>query len=300
MPLKSYNSYIEIDLTRFALLFDLLSAIFEKKLMSRKLTLVFLMLCSYGSGFAQDKYDSPYEIDWTTDGTWVGIGLGLNAVGLKLIQEKQGLTAEELRQVSREDVWKIDRWVAGNYSENADHLSDYPFYGSFAVPFLMLLSEDFRPHAGEISVMFLESMATTGALYSLSAGLVKRKRPLVYNESLPDHLRREFGVRRSFFGGHVAATATATFFAAKIYHDFNSESFSRYYVWTAAALVPAWVGYLRTKAGKHFFTDNLVGYGVGALSGILIPELHKKDKENFVLIPTLSTNFKGLSMRYKF
>ena len=44
----------------------------------------------------------------------------------------------------------------------------------------------------------------------------------------------------------------------------------------AAALVPAAVAYNRIEAGKHFLTDNLVGYAVGATMGILVPQLHKK------------------------
>ena len=40
-------------------------------------------------------------------------------------------------------------------------------------------------------------------------------------------------------------------------------------------MLPAVTGYLRFKAGKHFPTDIIVGYGVGATIGYLVPELHK-------------------------
>ena len=268
--------------------------------MDKKIILLFCSLFLTISSFAQNEDFSPYEISWAVDGTWIGVGLGLNAVGLKIIKEKDPFTATELRNLSKENVPKIDRWLAGQYSEKADRISDYPFYGSFAVPFAMLLANDFRPHAKEISVLYLETMATTGALYTITAGLVSRPRPFVYNEDLPDDLRRESKSRRSFFGGHVAATASATFFAAKIFNDFNPDSAAKIYVWSAAAIVPAWVSYLRTKAGKHFLTDNLLGYGVGALSGILIPELHKKENSAFTLVPSMSDEFKGFTFLYSF
>ena len=143
-------------------------------------------------------------------------------------------------------------------------------------------------------------MATTGALFTITTSTVKRSRPFAYNKNLSIGARGESGARRSFFAGHTAATASATFFAAKIFNDFNPDSPVGPYVWTAAALVPAWVGYLRSKAGKHFLTDNLVGYGVGALSGILIPELHKKENPAFTFYPTFGSEYKGISLSYQF
>ncbi len=249
---------------------------------------------------SQTKVDSPYETSWAVDGTWIGIGLGLNGLGFKFIQDKEPLTAEELQAISKEDVPGFDRWAAGNYSERADDISYYPFYGSFAVPFVMMLTDQQRPHAGQISILFIESMATTGALYTITAGLVNRSRPLVYNENISDDLRREAGARRSFFAGHTAATASATFFAAKVFNDFNPDSWATPYVWTAAALVPAWVGYLRLEGGKHFLSDNIIGYGIGALSGILIPEVHKKENSRLSVYPAMGTEYQGLSMSYTF
>ena len=64
---------------------------------------------------------------------------------------------------------------------------------------------------------------------------------------------------------------------------------------------------MRIKAGKHFLTDNLIGYGVGAAAGILIPELHKKGNKNLQIYPTTSFNHgvynfttQGLALNYKF
>lgn len=267
--------------------------------MNRNNFLIFLIIISFSlNSYGQNE--SPYKTSWAVDGTWIGIGLGLNGLGFKLIQDKEDLTAEELASISKDDVPAFDRWSAGNYSERADEVSYYPFYASFATPVIMMFTKNQRSHAGQISVLFIETMATTGALYTISAGSINRSRPLVYNENLPDNERRESGARRSFFAGHTAATASATFFAAKIFNDFNPDSWARPYVWTAAALVPAWVGYLRLEGGKHFLSDNIVGYAIGAASGILIPELHKKENSNLSLFPTMGRDYQGLSMSYSF
>jgi len=82
----------------------------------------------------------------------------------------------------------------------------------------------------------------------------------------------------SFFSGHTSATATATFFTAKIWSDYNPESKWKPVVWTAAAAVPAVAGYLRVKAGKHYVSDVVTGYAVGALVGYFVPHLHKIKK----------------------
>lgn len=252
-----------------------------------------------------DTNSSPYETSWAVDGTYLVGSIGLNVLGFKLIQEKDALTLQEMNDLSKDDVPRIDRFIAGNYSENADDISYYPFYGSFAVPVVMMLADaKLRPHAGQISILFVESMATTGALFTITAGLVDRPRPLTYNTSVPEDLRREGGAQRSFFAGHTAATASATFFAAKIYNDFYPNSALKPYVWTAAAAVPAWVAYLRSKAGKHFLTDNIVGYAIGAASGILVPEFHKKESD-LKMSPSMGVDiqgneYQGLSFEYSF
>lgn len=274
--------------------------------MNRIIALIFIFLTfsSYSQNYNSPS-GSPYDLSWKVDGPYLGGSLALTGLGFYLIQEKEGLSEEELQELSKEDVWIIDRWAAGNYSRRADDISYYPFYGSFAMPFIMMIADaDQSCHAGQISVLFLESMATTGALYTISAGVVNRSRPLVYNTNVPEELRTESGAQRSFLGGHTAATATATFFTAKVFNDFHPDSWAGPYVWAAAAIVPGYVAYLRHKAGKHFPTDNIVGYGIGALSGILIPELHKKENSNISLTPIfgnhLGYQYQALSFTYTF
>ncbi len=219
------------------------------------LLLVFILTFTTAS-FSQEDHikDSPYEISWAKDGTWVGAGLALNGLGFSLIQGMEPLSAQEVEALSKDDIPGIDRWLAGKYSKRADEVSYYPFYGSFAVPFIMMVADkDYGSHAGQISVLFLESMATTGAIFSITTATVKRSRPLAYNEDLSFETRSETSSRRSFFAGHTAATATATFFAAKVFNDFNPDSAAKPFVWTAAALVPAYVGYLRSQRQANTF-----------------------------------------------
>ncbi len=252
---------------------------------------------------------SPYEWNWLVDGIWTGTALGGSALGLYFIQTKDDITEEELAKImsEAEDIIGIDRWAAGNHNETASELSDIPFAFSFLTPFIMLFDDEINNHTGQVLGLYLESIATTAAFYSLSAGLVDKSRPYVYDDSGETSLDRRLknNGQRSFYGGHIAASASATFFAAKIYSDFNPDAEGKVFVWTAAALVPASVAYLRIEAGQHFLTDVALGYLMGATVGYFTPELHKKKNENIDIYPSggrtiMGDEYNGMAFRYTF
>ncbi|MFS4446486.1 phosphatase PAP2 family protein [Maribacter sp. 2307UL18-2] len=256
------------------------------------------------SCYSQDN-DSPYSWDWKKDGIWLGAGFGGSVGGLLIGKEKTPYTEEQLNALDKNDLFVLDRWAAGNYSKNASVASDYPFYGSFVVPFALLLDDKINNETATVLGLYLESLATTSAIFTITAGLVDRPRPLVFSEDAPLERRLRKTSKRSFYSGHVAASATAMFFAAKVYSDFHPRSPLRPYFWTAAFTVPAAIGYLRLKAGKHYLTDIVLGYTLGALTGYLVPELHKKKEKSFQLYPSagltpMGREVNGLAIRYSF
>ncbi|HEY4652366.1 MAG TPA: phosphatase PAP2 family protein [Pontibacter sp.] len=269
------------------------------------LYLLLILSCISAPVMAQEN-DSPYRTRFAVDAPIIVTGMGLSAYGLKLIQDKQGFTEEEIARMSKSDVNGFDRFSAGNYSLSAKKASDYPFYASFAMPLAMMLNENVRSKAGQVLVLYVETMAVTGTLFTLANGNTERARPLVYSNEVPLSEKTDANAKNSFFAGHTAATAAASFFAAKVFHDFNPDSPARPYVWALGAAVPATVGYLRFKAGKHFLSDNLIGYAVGAASGILVPQLHKKSNNtglsfNPTFIPTFNgTATQGANLSYTF
>ncbi|WP_179375856.1 phosphatase PAP2 family protein [Winogradskyella wichelsiae] len=257
---------------------------------------------------AQQKSVSPYEWKWTRDGIWTVSALGASAYGLSIIKNKDDLTQTELTNIvnNQNNINGLDRWAAGNNSDNARALSDIPFALSFAAPLVLLLDDEVNDHTAQVLGIYLESMATTGALYTITAGLANRSRPYVYDTDNSDFKRLSKNGQRSFYSGHVAATATATFFTAKAFQDFNPDSAGIPYVWAGAIVLPAAVGYLRLEAGEHFLTDVLLGYTLGALAGYYIPELHKrKDDAKFGFSPVMGQTrfgdtYQGFSVNYTF
>lgn len=268
--------------------------------------LLLLCICFILSSYSYSQ-DSPYKTNTWKDGAYIAGTVGLNVLGFTFIQNKESLTESEVDALDKNDIARINRWAAGYNSEKADAVSYIPFYAALGMPLVLLPGEAERNNFGQISVLFVETMATTGVFYTMTAGLIDKSRPLVYNEDLPYDERAEGGAQRSFIAGHTAVASAGSFFAAKIFNDFHPDSKAVPFVWGGAAGFSALMGYLRTKAGKHFLTDNLAGMIVGAASGILIPELHKKGKENLDLYPTASFNVngtgintKGLAVSYKF
>jgi uncharacterized membrane protein YoaK (UPF0700 family) len=250
------------------------------------LLFILVTLCTSSPGFGQQR--SPYRTDFAIDAPITGALIIGTAVGLNGMKRKDGLTDGEAFALRREDVNGFDRFAAGYYSESAKRISDYPFYGSLAAPVaLFLLDKDMNKKFGQLGALYIQTLAVTGTLFTSTVALVERSRPLAYNSSLELDQRSNRNSTNSFFAGHTAATATATFFMAKVFNDFHPNSTARPYVWAAAAAVPATVGYLRLRAGKHFLSDNIVGYAVGAGAGILVPHLHKANRsgKGFSLIP---------------
>ncbi|MBX0333496.1 phosphatase PAP2 family protein [Pontibacter sp. HSC-14F20] len=243
---------------------------------------------------SQAQNDSPYRTKFVVDAPITAAGMGLSYYGLTRMQDKDGLTEEQIANLNKNQVNSFDRFSAGWDSDQAKKVSDFPFYGSFALPFLLAFDDDVRSNAGQVFGMYVQTMAITGALFTMSNAYNPRIRPMVYSPDVEMEEKTRANARNSFYAGHTAASAAASFFFAKVFHDFNPDSPARKYVWLGAAAVPATVGYLRLRAGKHFLSDNLLGYAVGAAVGIVVPQLHKKsDNNGFSLNPTIIPTFNG-------
>ncbi|KAA9331634.1 phosphatase PAP2 family protein [Hymenobacter busanensis] len=252
------------------------------------------LLASVPAATAQQA-SSPYRTRFAVDApitALFGIGAG---TGLYLIQQKHGLSEAEQAALNKNDVPKIDRWVAGKYSDNAQLASDLLCYPTLVIaPGLLALNDNVRGRYGQVLGLYVQALAFSDAAFTLSAGNVYRYRPYLYGTEGPANKRGSRIATNSFFAGHTAHTATATFFAAKVFHDFNPDSPAQPYVWGAAALVPAGVALFRMEAGKHFLTDNLLGYTVGAASGILVPQLHKTaGRAGMSVVPLRGINANG-------
>lgn len=247
-------------------------------------------------------HESPYHTSFVKDGLAIGASVGITLYGYHLIKNKNDLTPAELATKTKSSLPFFDRGNAGYYSQKVNKDSYILFDASYVIPVAAaLLNKNERSKFGQVMVMYLETVAITGSLYTLTAGLVYRSRPFVYGDKAPLEKRLDKGGQRSFYGGHVATTAATTFFAAKVFRDFNPDSKLTPYLYTGAGALTVLMGYMRYKAGYHFLSDCVLSGIIGSATGILIPQLHKnKSLKNVSLTPYYLGEAKGFSIVYRF
>lgn len=253
---------------------------------------------------------SPYRLSWGQDIAWV---LGGNAVlfGSGLI-DVQPLTIAEINALDPMDVNSFDRSATENYSEAAGHRSDV---GLIAGPVLALGStfalplsqnkrqKQFWQDFGTLALIWYETNTAVVGVTNLTKALSLRTRPFVYNPAAPLDEKLETDARFAFFSGHTSITTANFFLLAKFYSDYYPDSKWKPWVWTGAAAISAWTGIERYNAGKHFFTDIITGYAVGALGGYLIPHLHKRKGPlgtSMRIVPVFSSEATTLSISFQF
>lgn len=254
-----------------------------------------------------DSSFHPYHVNyWATGGIIAG-GLVLEKIGVPWISNKSKITTAELQNLDSHDITPIDRWALNFDPSNMSYyskISDEFQYAVVFIPFLTLLDRNIRHDWLDILIMYLETQTITNNLYLYSPigpTFQNRFRPAVYYDALGESDLRTRGTNRnSLYSGHVAATTAASFFAAKVYCDYHPElGFNKYLIYGAATIPPIVMSYFRLRALAHFPTDLLVGFGVGALCGILIPEFHRIKTKNVLLGVYSSFEGTGISMRWQ-
>ena len=159
----------------------------------------------------------------------------------------------------------------------------------------LYLSHGVNEQGVALGVMLVETVFITDAINNLFKATVKRYRPRSYNESLALDERVNDQARLSFLSGHTSITAAMTFMLARVLTDIHPDSKWNKFIWASAITIPAFNGYLRSRAGKHFPTDVMAGYVLGAGIGLLIPKIHRS--EHFTIG---ASDLGGLSLTYTF
>jgi membrane-associated phospholipid phosphatase len=231
-----------------------------------------LLLCLAVGASAQ----SVYQLQTGRELSLLGAGVGAIGLSAAIDGKTQALDAKTIEALSAREAPVIDRWVTRQWSPAARRISDKLLLGSLALPATMYFDQPARTEAGKVGLLYWQTLLLCAGATNLTKTLVKRPRPFLYNPELPLEMKQYKDGRYSFFSGHTSLCAAASFLSAQLYNDFYPDSKGKPYVWAAAATLPALTGYLRVRAGKHYLTDVLVGYGVGALIGTLVPRWHRQ------------------------
>lgn len=210
--------------------------------------------------------------------------LALSALDIKLKQSTPVLSAQDISQLDRQQVPGIDRFAIENRSTGAANWSDYLHYSTMAFPLLLTGRGLGKKEYGVVGFMLLETISLNASLTFASKYIVTRPRPFVYNPAVTIADKQSNSARLSFVSGHTSSAASLGLFTAKVFSDLNPTSKWKPVVWTVGLLVPAVIGGLRVRAGRHFLTDVIAGYALGGLIGWGIPMLHKGDRHVEMMI----------------
>jgi len=253
------------------------------------------------------KNNSPYDFSLKKELPFIGVGIGLfsTAAYLSKTNTTAPFTIIELNTLNRNDINKFDRGATYNHSISAANTSDYITYSSIVLPLLFLGEKSTRNDIFNLILLAAEVGSITTGITHITKNTVNRARPYTYNSSFSINERRDEKSRVSFYSGHASTTAAYSFFVAKVINDYHPEMKKGYRIglWSFAALIPASTSYFRVKAGKHYPTDVITGFTIGALVGFLVPQLHKKrehKKVSYYLSPYNFDGANGLSLTCKF
>jgi len=271
------------------------------------IAIIFLFLFSLVNVNSQQK-DSldnrVYKVKALIDIPITTVTLATNLYGFKVTDQKPRLDSATIFSLDPNDINRFDRSATQqnvDFAPTARKLSDIGMYVSYGLPFILLADQEIRKDWAPLLLLYLETEAIVGNLFSWGAAVhIDRIRPLVYNPDVPYEEKIFKRNKNSFYSGHTSTSAASSFFVAKVYCDYHPELGRRkFLIYSIAIIPPAFTGFMRYKGMKHFPTDVMTGIAVGAVTGILVPHLHKNKNKNFAMVP-FSGQYTGLAISMKF
>lgn len=216
-----------------------------------------------------------HQFSWPVDGSLLGAGALTYGLSIPLQKKMPGMSLEDLELLDPLRINRLDRIATLQASEKARLASDITLRMALLLPLGLLAESNSRGNYGVVSLMWLETLLINNGITRLAKIGARRSRPYTYNPMTGEELKIDPEARLSFFSGHASNTAAMSFFTAQTLVQNRPDMKNKGLVWASAVSLPALTALLRVKAGKHFPSDVIIGYGIGALIGIAVPNLHR-------------------------
>lgn len=230
-----------------------------------------------------DSEVHPYRVNYWVEGSILIAGNVGNVLAINRIKNKPVISQEEIEARNTDPINEFDRWALNRDPDKRDkwdRISDNFLTPMIFLPGLLAFNDNIRHDGLRLIVMYAAAHAEVATIYNytwMGPTFQNKFRPIVYYDSIPISVRESGNNRNSFYSGHVATAALSTFMMVKVYSDYHPDiGAKKFLLYAVATLPPLLISYIRVQALKHFPSDNIVGLGVGAVCGIVIPELHKK------------------------
>ncbi len=230
----------------------------------------------------------------------LSLGAGLNLYNIYLQNQVDPLTPFEIAQLDPMQVNPFDRKTIDNYRKEG--AGDYLLYASFLIPFTVPLTifkgEEHKSDWKVWAIMTSELALINAGFNGIIKSSVLRIRPFVYNPDVSLELKTEKNARYSFYSGHTSTTASLTYFTARLFSSYLTNTRTKTLIWIGAVTYPLLTGLLRIQTGRHFRTDVLTGYVFGAFFGYIIPDLHRITNDRLSFRPSFGSGSFNFYLSY--
>lgn len=223
-----------------------------------------------GPAHAQEEPGTRYDVSLAVDGAITG-GFLAGAVLVSLVPvNTNGRWSSEL-------FGRLDDAVKKEFSDSAAKLSDATLAVAIATPVLLQLPGGWNSETGRRLLLYGEAVSANVFLNGLTKYLVQRPRPYNYHpDARVAEYAREAGKdgHLSFYSGHASTAFSAAVAGSYLFASGSADREIKAVVWLLEMTLASATTQLRVRAGKHFYSDVLVGAVVGGAVGFLVPALH--------------------------
>jgi membrane-associated phospholipid phosphatase len=233
--------------------------------------LVTALITSLASPAVAEDVIPGHQIDRATNGAVIAGALGLG-FGLSLIPVRAPAALWE-----HELFGEADDAVHASFSPRAAQISDGLLAASLAAPLAYLTGGNIEDADGDRLLLYGEALAVNLAVFEGFKHLVQRPRPYLYSTS-PEVARyaadQGDDAYQSFYSAHAATAFCAATAGAYLAAASSPNTGVRAAVWAAGFAAATAAANLRVRAGKHFYSDVVIGGAVGVAIGYVVPALH--------------------------
>lgn len=177
----------------------------------------------------------------------------------------------------------LDRRVLDNYVRGAAPASDAFLYSSLVIPIAADLGDVLGHRTGirgwgkDVAVL-VETATVNAALNTAVKFAIGRPRPFSYGLDGSGRDPTAGDARLSFYSGHTSTTFAMATAYGYLFTARHPRSKWVAPVWILGYAFAGTTGVLRVAAGKHFWSDVIVGAVAGTAVGLAIPAAHRMSK----------------------
>ncbi|HEX7839959.1 MAG TPA: phosphatase PAP2 family protein [Kofleriaceae bacterium] len=233
-----------------------------------------LALASFATPAFADSATGERPVDQTVDGAIIVGAAAASLAPMVLRLRGHGLWDTQL-------LGELDHAVYDQFSGGAAELSDLMLAATIAAPAAYLTGPTIEDADGDRLVIYGETLAVDLALAQIAKYLVQRPRPYLYNHS-PEAVRYAQAAGddgwTSFYSSHAAMSFGAAVAGAYLLSASNAHPVARAFAWGTGFAAAAATSNLRVRAGRHFYSDVILGGIIGTAVGYAVPALHAQGK----------------------